>query len=395
MNADGTDTAITPTGKEVPVRYKVVEGDKLIASQRDDMTANSAYPKELQPRDRARYASQQQISKIANELNPRLLMDNPLSSEGAPVVGSDGVVESGNGRVLAMRKAYADGLAGAEKYRQALEKAGYDTTGMKNPILVRERASKMTDQERVKFAQESNQRTTAAMSAPEQAKVDASRLSSATLDKYVGGDITRLNNRSFFKSAIKDMIPANEHNAIFDQHGSISQDAQRRVNAALLHKAYDDEGINQLLTENTDNELTSLGKALSQAAPKWASMRDMAQKGEIPSDLDITQNIVDATHLILKARREDMPLPEMLKTFDMFSGAVDPITVDIVEALHTNPKMTRFNSADKITDFFTRYADNAQKANNGKNLFGEAPLKSKEILENSRRKAFGDGQGTG
>ena len=50
-----------------------------------------------------------------------------------------------------------------------------------NPVLVRVRTS---DVDRVRFAQESNEDDVAAMSATEQAKIDATKMSSALLNQF-------------------------------------------------------------------------------------------------------------------------------------------------------------------------------------------------------------------
>src|SRR5690606_18186876 len=90
--AQAEDTAVTSSGREVPVRYAVVEAADLVASQTDDGRTNPAYPAELQPRDRSRAVSQQQIQDIAGKLNPRLLERSAKASDGAPIISEDGVV---------------------------------------------------------------------------------------------------------------------------------------------------------------------------------------------------------------------------------------------------------------------------------------------------------------
>ena len=105
LNIGKTAKARTIKGTEVTVRYRVVEADKLIASNKENGGINPEYPQELQPRQRSREASQQQIAVMAGSLDPELLAENRLVSDGAPVIGSDLVVESGNGRVLAIRRA--------------------------------------------------------------------------------------------------------------------------------------------------------------------------------------------------------------------------------------------------------------------------------------------------
>ncbi|MFZ2106482.1 MAG: hypothetical protein WAV18_14090, partial [Roseiarcus sp.] len=114
------DSIFTPSGRQVGVQYRVVEGKHLVTSNNPDMTPNPEFPQELQPRDRGRAASETQVSRIAGQLQPERLGASSSVGEGAPIIGPDGVVESGNGRVLGIRRAYAQGGDSAQKYRAYL-----------------------------------------------------------------------------------------------------------------------------------------------------------------------------------------------------------------------------------------------------------------------------------
>ena len=100
-------------------RYRVVDLDDVIPSHTDALTPNPDYPQELQPRLRNRAASRTQIENIAKNLNPRaLLLDSGFIDTGSMIVGPDLVVESGNGRVLALRKASQDFPEQYARYRK-------------------------------------------------------------------------------------------------------------------------------------------------------------------------------------------------------------------------------------------------------------------------------------
>jgi hypothetical protein len=142
---------VTNAGTEVDTRFKVVEADDLLTSDRE------GYPAEIQPRDRNRIASRQQIEGIVSHLDPARLGDSRMASDGAPIVGRDNIVESGNGRVMAIREAYKRGAGeGYKKYladnSETFGIAKAQIEGMKNPVLTRER---VTDVERhAKMTQE-------------------------------------------------------------------------------------------------------------------------------------------------------------------------------------------------------------------------------------------------
>ena len=148
-----TGVAKDNEGNEIAFIYKVVDANDLIASHNTNMYENPVYPSELQPRDRTRIASALQVENIINNLQPEFLGENIKITDGAPIVGSDGIVESGNGRIIALQKMYETNHPNSEKYinwlRNNAETFGIDPYNMpSNPVLVRERT---TDVDRVAF----------------------------------------------------------------------------------------------------------------------------------------------------------------------------------------------------------------------------------------------------
>lgn len=117
-----------------PFQYEVMEADDLAPTQQK--AGN-------QLRDRERVASQEQVNKIARNLDPRKIADSPTMDFGAPLLAQDGkTVIAGNGRSMAIRQAYSEG--NAQGYRDYLQqnsaKFGIDEnqlSQMKNPVLVR------------------------------------------------------------------------------------------------------------------------------------------------------------------------------------------------------------------------------------------------------------------
>ncbi len=90
-----------------------------------------------------------------------------LASDGAPIVGPDRLVESGNARSIALRRAYRAGREGAERYRQWLVEHAADfgldpeaIARMRAPVLVRVRTQEVQPQERVEMVKEFNMPST-------------------------------------------------------------------------------------------------------------------------------------------------------------------------------------------------------------------------------------------
>ncbi|MEZ2661784.1 hypothetical protein, partial [Aneurinibacillus aneurinilyticus] len=199
-----TDSAFTPTNQEISFHYAVKDADSLITSNDTNIKENPNYPQELQPRDRTRDGMVQQVNEIAGKLNPKLLGTSPNVSSGAPIIGPDNVVESGNGRTIALKKVYEGIPEKAAEYKQYLidnaEKFGLsaaDIERMDKPVLVRVRE---TDVNRADFAKQANAPETAALSATEQAIIDADKISQGLMNLFTpdnNGNINTSSNRAF------------------------------------------------------------------------------------------------------------------------------------------------------------------------------------------------------
>lgn len=364
-----TEKVYTPgTNREIEVRHKVVEADSLITSNDANGAVNPNFPKHLQPRDRSRPTSIAQVHDIASKLNPKLLGENPSTASGAPIVSAEGVVESGNGRTMAIRKAYEQGKGDA--YRKWLSEQGHDVSGMKNPVLVRERTTLMSDQELLDYTKESNESTTLTMSPTEQAMVDAKAVVDL-LNQYRGGDINSAANRDFVNRFVTELVPTSERGKMLSAGTGLTQDGQRRINAALVAAAYNDTFIVDQVFESTESDIKAIGNALTDVAGFWAKMRDMSITGQIPKDLDITLNLVEAVHLVQKARVSGTKLAELVAQDDIFSGAVDPVTLDFLSVFYRGDKYTRARGRERVADALNHYAQQAMQQFSGENLFGD------------------------
>lgn len=372
-----TEKVYTPgTNREIEVRHKVVEADSLITSNDANGAVNPNFPKHLQPRDRSRPTSIAQVHDIASKLNPKLLGENPSTASGAPIVSGEGVVESGNGRTMAIRKAYETGKG--EAYKQWLGEQGYNVSGMKNPVLVRERTSSMTDQELRDYTRESNESSTLTMSPTEQAMVDAKAVVDL-LDQYRGGDINSAANRDFVNRFVTELVPTSERGKMLSAGTGLTQDGQRRINAALVAAAYNDTFIVDQVFESTESDIKAIGNALTDVAGFWAKMRDMAINGQIPKDLDVTPNLVEAVHLVQKARVTSTKLADLVAQDDIFSGAVDPVTLDFLSVFYRGDKYTRARGRERVADALNHYAQQAMQQSNGENLFGDKPKNNTQL----------------
>ncbi|MGE0715076.1 MAG: LPD38 domain-containing protein [Alphaproteobacteria bacterium] len=389
-----SDTAITPAGTDVPVRYALVELDSLVPSQTDDGAPNPAFTGS-QPRDRTRAASQAQVAEIASRLDPRRLDANPSTADGAPLVGPDGMVDSGNGRVLALRRAYRQALPSSRRYREHLAAQGYPVEGMQRPVLVRINDAPAAD--RARIAEESNARTTLAMSATEQALADAQHVG-PLFSLWRGGDITAAANREFVRRFVDRVVPAAERGSVIDSQGNLSGPGVRRIQAAMLGAAYGDANLIETLVESADNDIKAIGGALVDAAPAWAQMKAEAEAGTIDPDMGTyTTHLLEAVRLVQRARSEGQHVADLAAQMDMFGGQTISRGGELF--LHAFFRDTRYRAPRgraKIAEQLLYYVEQARKTQPGPGLFGDADKATPSaILENARRRVDGAEQQQG
>lgn len=153
-----TNTSSTVKGTEIKSRFALVEAKSLITSHDASGAVNPSFPQELQPRDRSNTKSVESIKENAKNLQPEKLGDTKFAGNGAPIVGDDLIVESGNGRVIAINTAYQNGSA--DNYKQWLTDNAQDfgfssdqVQKYEQPVLVRVR---VTDVDRIDFTVEAN-----------------------------------------------------------------------------------------------------------------------------------------------------------------------------------------------------------------------------------------------
>jgi hypothetical protein len=114
--------AYTDNNDAIEFVWAVAELNNLSIFNEENGAVNPRYPKELQPRDRSTAGSQLQVEDIARNANFDRLSIAENVGGGAPIVGpTDGVAESGNGRLMGLRPAYDRGVPSIQTYRQKLE----------------------------------------------------------------------------------------------------------------------------------------------------------------------------------------------------------------------------------------------------------------------------------
>lgn len=365
-------------GNSVGVRYEVVEADDLITSHRDDLGVNPDFPQELQPRDRTRAMSQDQITGIAANLQPERLGFSTDAANGAPIIGPDGLVESGNGRVLALRRAFQQDGPQANSYRNYLRSQNFDIEGMRNPVLIARRVTDLED--RVAFVTAANRSTAMRLGAAEQALSDARMLDGAALDRLAGSDLASAENQAFTRSFMSK-LPRAEQGSLIDADGRLSQEGHRRITAALMGRAYGEPALLGRALEDTDNNIKGIAGALADSSGSWAKMRDAVARGEIPAGMDITSDLMNAVRLVMKARDEGRAMRDLVNQAEMFGGP-DELSKIVARAMFSDIDLKRPVGRAKLAAFLDDFASESMKNEAGPRLFGDA-LDAPDILKSS------------
>ncbi len=377
-------TVSTAAGRKLEVAPKVIELADAVTSDKPE------FPKELQPRQRgARKALDAQVRDIAQNLDPARLGQSAEADRGAPITGKGNVVESGNGRVMALKYVYENLPEKAAEYRKFLESQGYDTKGMKHPVLVRERITELDDSQRQAFTVEANQAATAALSPVERAQADARLLDAGALSAMRGGDLTAVQNAGFVR-AFLERLTGSERNAMLNPDGSISQEGVRRIQAALLAKAYGGKPESNTtlgrMLESTDSDMRAALGALLDAAPAFARLRQAIADGKINGEYDISGSLTEAIENTAKLRLTGQSLRDFLAQGDMLTKRA-PIVDNLMKALY-DKSGTRIAGREKIAETLTKYAGQAMRQRlDQSSLFAEPAVPVDELVNSTTTEA--------
>lgn len=344
-----TSTAMGMDGSSYQFSYEIKDLNDLIASNDQLYGINPAYPAELQPRDRTREASRQQIEDMAADLKPEWLGESPMLSNGAPIIGLDNVVESGNGRTLAIGKAYENGRADA--YREYIQNwandRGMDISDLKQPVLVRTRLS---DVDRVEFARLANQSDVAQMSASERARTDADRLPDASMIKTNNDGSLNIDSSMDFIRGFVDQLPQSERGAVITSDGRLSQDGKRRIESALVHRAYGDSNLVARLSENLDDDSKNILNALLRNAPSLAQLNDLVKQGGRHENT-IAADLAQAAQKLTDLKASGLPVRDYLNQNQLLDDGLSDGAKRYLDVFDQNSKSAKAISqsiADEI-----------------------------------------------
>lgn len=378
----------TEKGTEVQVQYAVVPRASLVTSHDTSLRQNKAFPQELQPRDRDRAGLEDQINNIANKLTPERLGENPNAGDGAPIISKDGVVESGNGRTIALSRLYDQKHENSEKYQSWLlnnaEKFGVSADAIeviKEPVLVRIRTSEV---DRQSFVHEANVPPQAAMSASEKAQADKKKLTPEIMQWFApgeDGDISVQSNSNFIGRFFRDVVGESERNELLTAKGDLNDDGERRVRNAVLAYVYPDHTLVSNLVESGSSVIRNIGTSLLGVSGRLATLKGAIAKGEA-FPLDPGAEIAEAARTVMFLKEQKTNIHDYLNQLTLDGKTVPDESKAFLLLFAENIKKPK-----AIKEFISTYADVAEAAGDPRQtgMFAQQPPTKLEVIEATRR----------
>lgn len=366
----GQGQVSTAAGTRIDVAYEVVDASILQRATGD-----------LQPRDRSRIASDAWIAETAARLDPARLGVSPTADTGAPIVGPDNVIESGNGRFGAIVYAYDNVPDRGAAYRAFVEaQTGRPIPeGIERPVLIARRLTDLDAPARSRWVREAQDSGVVRMTNTELAQVTARQMTRerlATLDPTV--PISDAGNGSFV-SAVMAALPASERGALVDKDGALNAEGRRRIKEAFFARAWNDPVLIAQHVELEDaGDLKSLLSALEDAAPGFAALMADIEAGLVRPEFDISAEVIAAMRLIAAAReiarttkgKIATAVAELLAEVDLLDGPVSPLVQALVTKFFPGGKVA---SREAVAAFLNRFAAEARDAGRMGGMFDDGP----------------------
>lgn len=359
---DGNQTTLKTVTRDIPVRYKLVEGGDLTTSHHHEtFQPNAGYPEDVQERDyKNDKDAQVAVIQHGQQYDPAFtISDAPGPEHGPPIVTPDGMVLGGNSRVMSTMRHYeADGKA----YREALAaKAGQfgvdpaKLAVMEHPILVREVTNPPSSINELRaLGSDLNRVFTRKLSEYEQAVSAGKRISQETMD-YVGHQLTEGGEGTSLRDLLRDrsgpiieklsadgIIAQNELRAFIDEKtGTLNDAGKDFIERALLGAVVDDPVV-------LANSPKSVLRKVERALPSLARIK---ARGE---PWDITDYLKEALREHITAASKGESIEDHLnpRTASMFQREpVHPIVEVLAHALS--------EKSSEVQDAFESYAQDS------------------------------------
>ena len=372
-------------------QMRVVELDDLITSNTSTGQVNPDYDQRLQPRSRSRAASRLQVDRIAQDLVPEALVwDFHQLDKGPPIIGDDGMVESGNGRVMALRRVAEAQPDRWEDYQRVIRDnlRGYGITadqvrGMRNPVLVRERLSAV---DRARFAQEANAPAVLQMSPLEQALQDAQYVKDSSLALFAiqeGQSIDQALRTAANRPFVRQFVGQLNHNdqaRVMRSDGTLNRMGLWRIKAAMFAKVFPGEAGERLADtffESVDHSTRNFENAISDVMPRLARAESLMASGQ-RANLSLAEDISRAVDMHARLKEMGMDARDYVAQSSMFERELTPLQERLLVAFSDQSR-----SRKRIREMLGAYADAVIESQDPRQgtMFGVAPPTREDLVK--------------
>lgn len=381
-------------GTKVPYTWGVVELDDIITSHDIDLQENPAHG--LQPRKREAAPNELELAELQNKYDTEYPLEIVTSaSQGAPILGPDMKMESGNGRSIIFMRLRASNDPRWAEYRDKLveraENYGLDPDaieGMNDPVLVRIRTSVLNQGERQELVQKMNIPDVKPLSGTEYAKTDARALIDGDILDIYNPDF-RLDtgeNRAFRSAFIGRIIGTKMAGEYVDESGATNDRGYSRIRQALFALAYQNSEALERLANKADDPARNVSDALLRAAPRVAKAEREIGKGNY-YPMSIARSMGDAASIQVWIKENVTKVPAGMTPYEYYQkqqGLFEkppPLTLDILSLYQTYS-----NAPKKLATIFDEYYKAVEQLGNPKqqDMFG-TKLTPEEITPETLR----------
>lgn len=399
IGSERTSTAlgITDPSQSYDFRYRAAPIDELVTSHlTDSLAPNPAFPTELQPRLRDRATAELQVNRIANDPTVEAFLDDQRALDrGAPIIGADNLVESGNGRTLGLRRARQQNPAAFARYQEELARRApefglraEDIAELRDPILVRERTTPMNAAERRVFVEEANANAGLERSPVERALSDARNLTDQDLAILRVGDEQTLDqalradhNRAFVSQFLAG-LPGNEIGGLVTWDGRLNLRGVERIKAALFAHTYpgrDGRQLAETFLESTDPLIKNIEHAVFASLPQLAQAEGLTRTGARAADLSLGEDLAKAVNMLARLKESGQSVTRFLdpEQINMFDRELTPVQERLLAHLNDLSRSPR-----QARQFLREYAAGIQGAPDPRQpeMFGAARQPTREEL---------------
>lgn len=389
----GENVAVSGDGsRQVPVVYRVVEADDLVASNNPfTFSPEPEYPAGVQGRRRQYETKPTQdiVIQQAAGLDPVRALNPTVSMlEGPPVVSPNGIVLAGNNRAMSIKRSAAEFPQVYSGYRNALTRQAAERfgispeefAGMKNPVLVREvvpegeglTVGQMGDINRASDVPSTKAKRPQDMAAE---KAESLRGDEGLMgffadnmdpDETLVSFLDKPEGRSFVDMLIeRGVFNQSEIPLILTDAGRLSPDGKSTVRRMVLAAAFD----------NFDDFTPAILKKLEPSSPQIATLRG--------TEGDLSEVVNRAALALREASDNNLTIEELADQASLFGESALPDNV-VNMAKYLLEKNQR-----EITQNFREYTgsvlSSSRASREGAGLFGEEVAES--LTETPRQAA--------